>query len=207
MRRLQELDLLKFIHPSLTFDRDKEKLFGEMDTVLKWYTLLYKGKYNRVFYYLLGLVDRMSPADVGDLSRRLVASESVRKKLPHEVAVVGEVTGRLSTGIRFMKKSEVYKQLELLSQEGRLFVMAKARSEEVKKAVSNYITYVESFRPLTRGEDLLVMGLKEGPVFKEILEALKEAKIDLNFATKQQELAFVAEYMKEHHVRVEEGTH
>jgi tRNA nucleotidyltransferase (CCA-adding enzyme) len=144
---------------------------------------------------------------VSDLSRRLVASESVRKKLPHEVAAVGEVTGSLSTAIRFMKKSEVYKQLELLSQEGRLFVMAKVRSEEVRKAVSNYITYVESFRPLTTGVDLLAMGIKEGPVFKEILDALKEAKIDRNFATKQQELAFVAEYMKEHHAGVEEGTH
>ena len=191
MKRLQELDLLRFIHPSLIFDHEKEKLFGEMDTVLKWYNLLYKGKYNRVFYYLLGLVDRMSLADVGDLSRRLVTSESVRRKLPHEAANVREVTGRLSTAIRFMKKSEVYKQLELLSQEGRLFVMAKAHSEEVKKAVSNYITYVESFRPLTTGEDLLAMGIKEGPVFREILEALKEAKIDRNFATKQQELAFV----------------
>jgi len=206
MKRLQELDLLRFIYPSLTFDHEKEKLFGEMDTVLKWYNLLYKDKYNRVFYYLLGLVDRMSLADAGDFSRKLVASESVRKKLPHEVAAVGEVTGRLITAIRFMKKSEVYKQLELVSQEGRLFVMAKARSEEVKKAVSNYITYAEGFRPLMTGVDLLAIGIKEGPVFREILEALKEAKIDRNFTTKQQESAFVVEYMKEHHVGVEEGT-
>jgi tRNA nucleotidyltransferase (CCA-adding enzyme) len=106
-----------------------------------------------------------------------------------------------------MKKSEVHKQLGILSQEGRLFVMAKVRSEEVRKAVSNYITHVEGLRPLTTGADLLAMGIKEGPVFREILEALKEAKIDRNLATKQQESAFVVEYMKEHHVRVEEGTH
>ncbi len=205
MKRLQELDLLRFIHPSLIFDHEKEKLFGEMDTVLKWYNLLYKSKYNRVFYYLLGLVDHISLADVGDLSRRLVTSESVRRKLPHEATNVREVTGKLSTAIRFMKKSEVYKQLELLSQEGRLFVMAKAHSEEVRKAVSNYITYVESFHPLMTGQDLLAMGIKEGPIFREILEALKEAKIDRNFATKQQELAFVREYMEEHRVGAEGG--
>jgi tRNA nucleotidyltransferase (CCA-adding enzyme) len=104
-----------------------------------------------------------------------------------------------------MKKSEVYKQLGLLSQEGRLFLMARTRMEEVKKAVSNHITYAESFRPLTTGEDLLIMGIKEGPVFREILEALKEAKIDRNLATKQQELAFVAEYMKARRDRPERG--
>ena len=83
--------------------------------------------------------------------------------------------------------------------------MAKAHSEEVKKAVSNYITYAESFHPLMTGQDLLAMGIKEGPVFGEILEALKEAKIDRNFATKQQELAFVREYMEEHRVGAEGG--
>ena len=202
MKRLRELDLLRFIYPSLAFDQEGERLFAEMDTVLKWYTLLYKGKYNRVFYYLLGLADHMSPEDVGDLSRRLVASESMRRKLPQEVASVREIAGKLTSTVRFMKKSEVYKQLDPLSQEGRLFVMARVRSEEVKKAVSNYITYVESFRPLTTGVDLLSMGIKEGPVFREILEALREAKIDRNLATRQQELAFVREYMKERHVGV-----
>ena len=116
MKRLQELDLLRFIYPSLVFDHEKEKLFGEMDTVLKWYNLSYKGKYNRVFYYLLGLVDHISLEDVGDLSRRLVTSESVRRKLPQEATKVREVTGKLSTAIRFMKKSEVYRQLELLAR-------------------------------------------------------------------------------------------
>ncbi len=112
MKRLRELDLLGFIHPSLSFDHEQEKLFGEMDTVLKWYGLSYKGRYNRVFYYLLGLVERMSPEDVSDFSRRVVAPESLRRKLPHETANVREVASRLATHLRFMKKSEAFKQLE-----------------------------------------------------------------------------------------------
>ena len=42
LKRLAELDLLKFVFPGLTFGRDKERLFHEMETVLKWYVLLYK---------------------------------------------------------------------------------------------------------------------------------------------------------------------
>ncbi|OPY68663.1 MAG: Multifunctional CCA protein [Syntrophorhabdaceae bacterium PtaU1.Bin034] len=197
MKRLQELDLIRFIYPSLTFDREKERLFKQMDTVLKWYILSYKGKYSRVFYYLLGLVDHMSLEDVGDLARRLSAAESVRRKLPQEVEKVREVMGKLSTAIRYMKKSEVFRQLENLSQEGRLFIMAKTQSEEVKKAVSNYITYADSLRPLVTGDDLKGMGVKEGPVFKDILDALKEAKIDRNLSAKEDELAFVRQYLSE----------
>ncbi len=196
MKRLRELDLLAFIHPSLAFDHDHERLFGDMDTVLKWYNLSYKGKYNRTLYYLLGLVDRMSLEDVADFARRVVAPDLLRRKLPHEALNVREAAGKLATRLRFMKKSEAFKELERLSQEGRLFLMARTASEEIKKTVSSYITYAESFRPLTTGKDLMTMGIKEGPIFREILDALKEAKIDRSFSTKQQELAFVREYMK-----------
>ncbi len=82
MKRLQELDLNRFIYPAFAFDADKERLFKEMDTVLKWYNLSFKGKYNRVFYYLLGLTDRM-PAERRPISRRrLGAPESTRRKFP-----------------------------------------------------------------------------------------------------------------------------
>ncbi len=147
MRRLQELDLVRFIHPALLFDHEKERLFREMDAVLKWYTLSYKERHNRVFYYLLGLVDRMTSRRSRDFSKRLAPSEPMRRKLAQEVERAREILGRLSVACRFMKKSEVYRRLEALSPEGRLFIMAKSHSEEVKKAVSNYIIYADSLTP------------------------------------------------------------
>jgi len=197
LSRLQDLDLARFIHPSLMFDREKARLFREMDTVLKWYTLSYKGKYNRVFYYLLGLVDRMDLDDITDLSRKLAPSESVRRRLPLEVTRVRETMGRLSATIRRTKQSEVYRLLGTLSPEGRLFVMARTHSEEVKKAVSNYIIYADSLTPALTGADIKVMGVKEGPIYGEILEALRAAKIDESLATKEEELAFVRRFIAE----------
>ena len=73
-------------------------------------------------------------------------------------------------------------------------------SEEVKKAVSGYITYAESMRPVATGEDLKTMGIKEGPVFKEILDALKEAKIDRNLTSKEEEIDFVKRYAEERRI-------
>jgi tRNA nucleotidyltransferase (CCA-adding enzyme) len=197
MRRLQELDLTRFIHPALVFERDKERLFKEMDIVLKWYVLLYKGKYNRIFYYLLGLVDHMPPDEVADLARKLVVPELMKKRLAQEVVRARETMGKLSLEIRYRKKSAIYKQLAPLTEETRLFIMAKTQSEEVKKAVSNYITYADSFMPVVTGADLKRMGIKEGPVFTEILEALREEKIDRNLSTKEEEVLFVERYIKE----------
>ncbi len=197
MKRLQELDLTRFIYASLTFDKEKEKLFKEMDTVLAWYKLLYKDRHNRVFYYLLGLCDHMSVEEVGDFGRKLGIPDSMRKKLVQEVGRVRETMGKLSSGIRYLKKSAIYKLLQALAQESRLFIMAKTQSDEVKKAVSNYITYADSLIPVVTGADLKAMDIKEGPVYGEILDALKEEKIDQNLLTKEEEVAFVERYIRE----------
>ena len=201
LRRLQELDLLKFIYPQLAFDAEKDKLFREMDTVLKWYTLLYKPKLNPTFYYLLGLVDHASLTDVAELARKLELSETVRKKLINDVDKTRKIMAKFGSAIRTMKKSEIYRELEILSLEARLFAMAKAQSNDMKKAISNYITYADSFKPLLSGKALKQMGVKEGPVFGEILDALKGAKIDLGLTTKEQETAFVRQYLRERGTR------
>jgi len=205
MGRLQELDLTRFIHPTLVFDQGKERLFREMDAVLKWYTLSYKERHNRVSYYLLGLVDGMTVEEAADFSKRLMPSDSARRKLVQESARARETLASLSSRCRFMKKSEIYRLLEPLSQEARLFIMAKGHSEEVKKAVSNYITYAETLTPYTTGADIKAMGIREGPVYGKILEALKEAKIDRGLVTKEEELAFVRRYMEERGITSQAG--
>ena len=142
----------------------------------------------------------MSADQTADFARRLGAPESIKRKLPNEAARLRDVMGKLSAGVCVMKKSETFRQLELLTQEGRLFIMARTPSDEVKKAVSGYVTYAESLRPVATGEDLKRMGIKEGPVFKEILDALKEAKIDRNLTSKEEEIAFVKRYAEERRI-------
>jgi len=105
--------------------------------------------------------------------------------------------GRLSAGSATMKKSEAYRILDSLSREATLFIMAKTRSEEIKKFISSYITYHSSRRPLTTGDDLKKLGVPEGPLFREILDKLMDAKVDMNLKTKEEESHFVDIYLME----------
>ena len=198
LKRLQELDLLRFIFPSIVFNKDKERLFNQMQAIYKWYELLYQGgPVDKVQYYLLGLVEHMNSEEVLEFCKKLEVTEKVRKKTTENTEHLREVLARLTMGIPVMKKSEIYRILEPLSKEVMLFIMAKARSEEIKKAISNYITYRDSFRPFTTGTDLKKMGIQEGPVYKEILEKLKDAKVDMNLKTKEEESHFVDIYLME----------
>ncbi|MDR2017868.1 MAG: CBS domain-containing protein [Syntrophobacterales bacterium] len=196
LRRLQEFDLLKFISPNLVFNKDKERLFHQMHDVYRWFELLYKGGVcERIPYYVLGLVDHMKPEEVVDFCRKTEMADRLRKKTVDNIAKMRDTLAGLSYGESAMKKSEVYRMYEDLSREARLFMMARTRSEEVKKSISNYITYNETMKPSLTGEDLKQLDIKEGPVYREILDKLWEAKIDMNLKTKDEEIAFVKIYL------------
>ncbi|OPY67128.1 MAG: CCA-adding enzyme [Syntrophorhabdus sp. PtaU1.Bin050] len=196
LKRLQELDLMKFVSPHLAFDKDKEKLFHRMHTVLQWYELLYQGKpCNTQAFWVLGLVDHMTFPQIEDFCRRMEMTESFKGRILENSNRLRNVMMRLPSAMHTMTTSEIYNLLEPLSQEVKLFIMAKTKSDEIKKAISNYVTYKDVMKPVFTGKDLKKLGIKEGPVYKEILERLKNAKIDLNLKTKEEEEAFVHKYM------------
>lgn len=198
LRRLHELDLLRFISVHLTFEKDKEVLFHQMHDVYKWYQLLYRDHpCDKISYYVLGLVDHMKPDEIGDFCRKTEMTERLRRKTVDNMARIRDTMARLAYGLQPMKKSEAYKMYEVLSEEARLFIMARTRSDEVKRSISNYITYSERFKPILTGEDLKNMDIKEGPVYREILDKLREAKIDNNLRTKEEEIAYVNAYLSE----------
>lgn len=196
IRRLAELDLLKFIFPGLTFGRDRERLFHEMETVSKWYMLLYKQRCSPVLFYLLGLVNGMPLDQVAAFGRKMEISESTRKRFLTDVERVRETMSAFGTGLPHMKRSTIFKLLDGLSREAQLFVMAKASSEGARKAVSNFITYADTIRPHLTGQDLKQLGVEEGRFLGEVLEALKMAKIDENLKTREQEEHFVVSLLK-----------
>lgn len=192
LKRLDDLDLLKFISPTLTFTRDKEKLFTQMHAVIKWHEFLYQGKsVDKLQYYILALIDHMKNEDVAEFCKQMEMSERLKKKTIENAERLREAMGKLAMGVTVMKKSETFKILELLSREAKLFIMAKTKSEEVKKSISGFITSRNSYRSFTTGEDLKKLGIQEGPIYKEVLEKLKDAKIDMNLKTKEEEAHFI----------------
>jgi tRNA nucleotidyltransferase (CCA-adding enzyme) len=198
LKRLGDLDLLKFISASLIFNREKEKLFVQMHAVFKWHELLYQGKApEELQYYVLGLIDHMKHEDVPEFCKRMEMSERTKKEILENVDRIRDAMAKLLMGISVMKKSAIYRTLEPLSGEARLFIMAKTKSEEIKKTISAYITNRDSHKPFTTGEDIKKLGIQEGPIFKEVLEALKDAKIDMNLKTKEEESHFVDIYLME----------
>jgi len=72
-----------------------------------------------------------------------------------------------------------------------VYLMAATESEAVRRAVALYLTSLADLRTALTGRDLKALGIAPGPVYREILEALREARIRGEVETRDDELRWV----------------
>ena len=69
-------------------------------------------------------------------------------------------------------------------------MMAATDQEQVKRSISQYITGLRYVHIALKGKDLKKMGLVPGPIYRDILQAVLEAKLNGRLKTKNDEILF-----------------
>lgn len=191
LKRMDELGVLRQIDERLKFDEGMIMLFSEIKGVMSWYELLFKEKtYDRVRLYLMCLLKDFTISELDEFLTKLEFKEREKRKLKSDF----EMLSSLRTKLHIMKsarKSEIYRLLKDLSTEALLYLMAQAKDDEIKRSISNFVTTSSTVKPEISGKDLKALGFKEGPIFKEILERLRDLKIDGVLKTKEDEINYV----------------
>jgi tRNA nucleotidyltransferase (CCA-adding enzyme) len=193
LKRLAEMNLLKFIHPKLSWSDRLDRLSTALDEAVKWYRLLYLDRQMDVWLvYMMGLLEVLSERAVKDVLKRFPFSEQEATKL--KMARVGchNVVRRLASK-RPCKPADVYHLLTGLSDETLLMLMAKSKGDTVKRQVSAFLTTYQHVKPILTGRDLKIMGLKPGPQFKKILDQLLDARLNEEIKTESEERNLVME--------------
>ena len=191
LRRMQELDLLKFIHPNLRASVEAERLFTSITDALTWFRLLYLDlKIEKWFVYFLGLLDRIKDTAAEETMERLLVPMRMRERVRQTRLRYRDVL------YVFYKEadlppSRVYDLLQPLDIEGILLMMAKARKDSAKRYISLYLTRLRDVRVTLTGEDLKTMGIPPGPKYRRLLADLLDAKLDGVVKDRGEELAFV----------------
>ena len=75
-------------------------------------------------------------------------------------------------------------------------MMAATKQEKVKRSISNYFTRLRHIDTSIKGKDLKKMGHEPGPVYREILQAVLDAKLNGQVKTRSDELVFVKNYVQ-----------
>lgn len=195
LKRLGELDLLRFIHPSIRFDKREKELLERAKEVLSWFRLLYLRERVEgwLFIYLI-LTDNLSQGELIDLSRGFGIGGKHPWHVIGERERVSEIMKRLSKN--GLKASDIYSLLHPLPLEILLYMMAEAEEEGIRKRISSYITHLRHCKPLLTGRDLKALGIPEGPLCGRVLKDLLTKRLDGEIRTREEEIGYVKEVVR-----------
>jgi len=136
------------------------------------------------FVYLLGILDLQNPSPF----------LSFTSKELNKIKKASIILKNLSKLKSAQKPSEAYNLLEGSSDEELLFVMSCA--PQIKSKLVNFMQVYRKVRLQIGGEDLKRLGIKEGPLYGELLSSALNAKLDGKLKTKKGEIEYVKKLHK-----------
>jgi tRNA nucleotidyltransferase (CCA-adding enzyme) len=199
VRRMAQLDELRFVHPDLKLDSDLERLSLRAREAIASYEASRSRKrpLDAWIIYLMALFDDLSYNTVSSICSRFVfrGSDSLRI-----LSYKGRADGVLRSleSKAAMSPSRVYRFLEPFAFEVTVLMMAKASLTASRPGSKLAISRIKDFfgkyngaRSAIRGDDIKAMGLKPSRKFKAILRKVLYRKIDGKLRTRAEELEYV----------------
>ena len=196
--RLAELDLLRFIHSALVWSERLQALLKGVEHALDWYKIASLNweeqsgspHVDAWVVYFMALMEGLPAQGVAETLKRLTVPERQAEKIRTGRHATSGVLRRLARRPP-PRPSETYHLLRGLSAEGLLMMLAKTKSDAVKRQVSAYLTTHQHVKPFLTGTDLKAMGLSPGPIYKKILTRLLDARINGEVRTEAEERQFL----------------
>lgn len=193
IKRLYEHGLLKVIHPEIKFDKRMESVLQGIHDTLSWFNLLFlKEKPDKGILYLMALLFDLDDKQRKDALIRLSTPTRLMETIISGITKARE----LAKVLPLKDPVRIYNHLCNLNIETLLFAMAIIPEEEKKKEISHYLLNLRQVKPLTKGDDLLRLGFKPGPLFSEILKAVLEERLKGKLKTKEEEIEFIKDRFK-----------
>jgi tRNA nucleotidyltransferase (CCA-adding enzyme) len=202
LARLGELGLLRFIHPGIKWSAKLAGRLKAVEEVLAWHrvaSLAWRSETDRGgespevdtwLVWFLALLDGLPDKAVGEVLKRLALAErqaaKVRAAQEAPRHQLRDLARRPSAA-----PAEVVRALKDLPEEALLFLMAKTGSATLKGRITAYLSDYRRLKPALTGKDLKAMGLKPGPQYRRILDALAAARVNGEVRTPDEERALV----------------
>jgi tRNA nucleotidyltransferase (CCA-adding enzyme) len=211
LRRLAQLGVLHQVDCSLTWDNWLEDKFAAVDVrVAEWAVLVGKPVEVQMrprfgvrskrpssipwpltpTHYLALLVYRLAEPAIGVVSRRL--------RIPKEQAELLQAIPGLRQAADSLASPDlpprmIYRLLSPFTDDALALLWIAADGETVRHHLRLYQAGLRQIEPELTGHDLRAMGLKPGPIYRQILSALRDARLDGKIQTRQEEEALARE--------------
>ncbi len=193
IKRLAELDLLKFIHPDLVITKPLEEIFEYIQETFAWFKLLFlEEELNKSHLFLIALFEVLKTKYERERAlQRLAVPQKAKKGIIESIEQSKATLLKLRSTA--WKEKDVYYALQPLSLQTILFSIAKTKAKKQKKALSLYLTTLRKLKPSLTGKDLKTMGYTPGPLFNKIFKTILEARLEGRVKSREEEIEFVKE--------------
>jgi tRNA nucleotidyltransferase (CCA-adding enzyme) len=194
LKRLGDYELLKVIHPKISFSPEIESLLQSVHDTITWFELLFlKEKYDRGMLYIMALLYKLNKDERELALDRLSVTSRLKDKILKGVHAAQEILRRLKPG----NPVEIYHLLMSRDIESVLFSMALTRDSEKKKAISHFLLELRNVKPALTGNDLKNLGIPPGPEYSDILRKILNEKLMKRLHTKEEEIEFVRRLLRQ----------
>ena len=191
LQRLQELAVLAAIHPSLDVGATTERRFQRVGEVLTWYGLLYQEDQPTPWIvYLLTLLGERVGTEARAILRRLGPPPRAAAMLARDLTRLRGLARQFHQ-TQERPPSRVFRWLADAPLEVVLALMARMERSELRKSVGDFLATTRRIRPHLRGDDLRALGIRPGPIYREILNSVLYARLDGHVQSRDDELRFV----------------
>jgi len=194
MQRLDELRLLSIIHPGLSWNDQLESDFTQVADFTppgRWQISSFP---SRTFFYYALLVLHLKLKEVLEICERLHFSAMTRNCL-----MDANRAGRdLPDLCLEASPSKVVRKLEDLRVEALLAVwLGMADRADCREIIDKYLSTWRFVSPKTTGDTLRELGLPPSPIYREILQALRDAWLDGKVNSLKEENALLSKLVEE----------
>jgi tRNA nucleotidyltransferase (CCA-adding enzyme) len=140
--------------------------------------------------YLAFLIYRLPLDDLEGLISYLKFPNALAQTLRDTLYLKNKLSSLADPGI---SPSRVYHSLHQYSQNAILANLVVSENRLVRQRIELYLNKLRYVRTALTGDDLIQAGIPSGPNIKEVMEILREARLDGKVTTKEEELQLVKE--------------
>ena len=177
---LHEFGALYAIHPALSLSA------WTLDALYRAENTQFRDK-SALFLSILAY-DMPVPDMVSFLERMRLASD--RAQVVHDTGIVrSRIQDEHSVGV--FSRSEIYFRLRALQEAAILGCALSEVDDLATQRLMLYLNELRHIKPMLSGNDLIALGLPQGPRIGELLNDLLEARLNQRIETREDEVNFV----------------
>ncbi|MDD5617839.1 MAG: hypothetical protein PHG69_01990 [Candidatus Omnitrophica bacterium] len=196
LNRLRKVYNLTFIHKDVKLDKKLKKTFCEIDKACEWFKNSFPGRRNIDIWltYFIILLYRLDLKTLQNFLRQYAFHRGDTKRIISFKKQFVKIDRKLSSkNLSAVKLNDITSPL---SYEVIMLVLAVSKNKLTKNRIRDFFIKHHHKKLAITGNDLLVLGVKPGPEFKNIFRKIFLARINGEVCGRQEEIELARKIIK-----------